>query len=161
MALQIRINQHGIPSQPSRLVFTLVPSILVRIGPDLDTALNGLISGLTSTLSNKRNKARHFATTYSLANVAIVIDCFEPGEEIHLQLLRLRLQSGSSECTACTFDDARLSQRIADQLQTIQKHQPKLVTPFRCVEDWQGLGPRDHPIYERMVEAIKEQSFEA
>ncbi|KAF2174570.1 hypothetical protein K469DRAFT_687395 [Zopfia rhizophila CBS 207.26] len=155
MAPQIQINERGIPTQPSRLVFTLAPFTLVRIGPNLDAALNGLISSLIAALSSKQNNILHFATTYSLANVAIVIDCFESGEEIRLQLLRLRLRPclGTVELTPYPFENALLSQRIADQLQIIQKRQPTLVIPFRCVEDWYGLGPRDHPIYDRMVEA--------
>ncbi|KAF2175210.1 hypothetical protein K469DRAFT_78028 [Zopfia rhizophila CBS 207.26] len=157
MASQIQIDERGIPTQPSRLVFTLAPFTLVRIGPNLDAALNDLISSLTSALSSKRNNIRHFATTYSLANVAIVMDCFEPGEEICLQLLRLRPRPRpyleTVELTPYPFENALLSQRITDQLRTIQKLQPTLGIPFRCVEDWRGLGPRDHPIYNRMVEA--------
>jgi len=57
---------------------------LVYIGPDLNTALNGLIFSLTAILNKKGNKPHHFATTYSLANITILLNCFEPGKDIHL-----------------------------------------------------------------------------
>ena len=47
----------------SLLVFTLTPFTLVRIGPNLDAALNGLISSLTAALGSNRNNIRNFATT--------------------------------------------------------------------------------------------------
>jgi len=155
MASQVRINLECLLNGHSRLVFTLAPVTLVRIGPDLDTALNGLISSLTATLNEKGNKPRHFATTYSLANITILLDCFEPGEDIHLQLLQLRLRSGT--LTAHTLKDTKLLGRIDDQLKAIHKYQPKLEVPFRCVEDWRGYGPRDHPIYTQMVNASTSQ----
>ena len=75
------------------------------IGPNLNAALNGLISSLTYALDSKRNNIRYFATTHSLANVATVIDCFESREGIYLQLLRLRLQPylGTVEPTPYPF----------------------------------------------------------
>ena len=50
----------------SLLVFTLTPFTLVGIGPNLDAALNGLISSLTAALGSNRNNIRNFATTYPL-----------------------------------------------------------------------------------------------
>jgi hypothetical protein len=63
----------------------------------------------------------------------------------------LRLRSGT--LTAHTLKDTKLLGRIDDQLKAIHKYQPKLEVPFRCVEDWRGYGPRDHPIYTQMVNA--------
>jgi len=60
------------------------PVTFVHIGPDLDTALNGLISSLTIILNEKGNKFYYFAITYSLANIMILLDCFEPSEDIYL-----------------------------------------------------------------------------
>ena len=75
------------------------------IGPNPNAALNGLISSLTYALDSKRNSIRYFATTRSLANAAMAIDCFESREEICSQLLRLRLQSysGTVELTPYPF----------------------------------------------------------
>jgi hypothetical protein len=50
----------------SLLVFTLTPFTLVRIGPNIDAALNGLISSLTAALGSNRNNIRNFAITYPL-----------------------------------------------------------------------------------------------
>ena len=57
---------------------------LVYIGPNLNTALNGLISSLTAILNKKGNKPCYFATTYSLANIIILLNCFKPSKDIHL-----------------------------------------------------------------------------
>ena len=57
---------------------------LVYIGPDLNTALNSLISSLTAILNKKGNKPRHFAITYSLINIIILLNCFKPSENIYL-----------------------------------------------------------------------------
>ena len=57
---------------------------LVYISPDFNIALNSLIFNLTVILNKKGNKPRHFATTYSLANIIILLNCFKPGEDIYL-----------------------------------------------------------------------------
>jgi hypothetical protein len=57
---------------------------LVYISPDLNIALNGLISSLTAILNKKGNKPYYFATMYSLVNIIILLNCFEPGEDIYL-----------------------------------------------------------------------------
>jgi hypothetical protein len=132
-------------------VYILNPVSLVYIGPNIEEALTNLIADLFTTFNNKNVKARHIATTYSLANIAILFDCFEPGEAFQTSLVRLRYRNGN--ISGSRFEDRRLSQRIIDQLQTIQRNHQDLTTPFRCVEDWQGFGPQDHPIYDRMVEA--------
>ena len=88
---------------------------------------------------------------YSLTNITILLDCFKPGEDIYLQLLQLRLQSGT--LTAHTLKDIKLLGRINNQLKAIHKYQPKLKVPFRCVKDWHRYRPRDHPIYTQMVNA--------
>jgi hypothetical protein len=132
-------------------VYTLNPIYLVYVGPNIDKALGDLVEALIAAFSDKGIKARHIATTYSLANIAILIDCFEPGEDIHLRFLRLRFRNGG--ISVSEFENKGLSQRITSQLQNIQKYHRDLMIPFRCVEDWQGIGLKDHPIYERMVEA--------
>jgi len=98
----------------------LAPVTLVYIGPDFNIVLNGLISSLTTTLNKKGNKPRHFATTYSLANIMILLDCFKPGKDIHLQLLQLRLRSGT--LIAHTLKDTKLLGRIDNQLKAIYKY---------------------------------------
>ena len=132
-------------------MYTLNPTSLVYIGPNIDKALCGLIADLIAAFNNKGITARHIATTYSLANIAILIDCFEPSKDIHLNFFRLRLRNGV--LSGSEFENKGLSQRITDQLQNIQRRHLDLSRPFRCVEGWQGFGPQDHPIYERMVEA--------
>jgi len=84
MASQVQINLECLLNGHSYLVFTLTPVTLVYIGPDLNTVLNSLISSLTATLNKKGNKPRHFATSYSLANITILLNCFEPGKDIYL-----------------------------------------------------------------------------
>ena len=87
MASQVRINLECLLDGHSRLIFTLTPVTLVYIGPNLNIALNGLISSLTAILNEKGNKPRYFAITYSLANIIILLNYFESGEDIYLQLL--------------------------------------------------------------------------
>jgi hypothetical protein len=49
--------------------------------------LGDLVEALIVAFNNIGIKARHITTTYSLANIAILIDCFEHGEDIHLRCL--------------------------------------------------------------------------
>lgn len=149
MKLQIKMSEPLNFSYSSRFILVLAPLTLVRIGPDLDTALKNVVLSLTTIFESFDLKPSHFATTYSLKSLVIIIDCFEAKEGMQLLLLRLR----SGRLTINPFDDQKLSRRIANQLQLIQQRQPKLATPFRCVEDWYGVGPPEHPIYERMVKA--------
>ena len=151
MTLHIQTSEPLNFGSNSRLVFTLSPGILVRIGPDIDTALKNVISNLMTVVERSGMRPCHFATTYSLRTLVIIINCFETEEEVQFLLFRLYFRSG--QFTIYEFDDQKLSQRIIDQLQAIQKHQPKLPKPFHCVEDWYGAGPIDHPIYDRMVKA--------
>ena len=88
----------------------LAPVTLIYISPDFNIALNGLISSLTAILNEKGNKPRHFTTTYSLANITILLNCFKPGEDIHLQLLQLRLRGGT--LTVYTLKDMKFLGRI-------------------------------------------------
>ncbi|KAF1963107.1 hypothetical protein CC80DRAFT_588574 [Byssothecium circinans] len=148
MASPIEIDDSCIPARPSRLVYVLAPGSLVRLGPNLDGALTAVITSLEAALPGP-TKPRHFATTYSLANITIVLDCYKPDEEIQLQVFRLRQKKNR----LFGHRDQGLSKRIADQLQDIQRHQPGIQTPFRCVEDWRGIGPKDHQVYENMAEA--------
>ena len=57
---------------------------LIYIGPNLNIALNSLISSLTIILNKKGNKPRYFAIMYSLANIIILLNCFKPSEDIYL-----------------------------------------------------------------------------
>jgi hypothetical protein len=57
---------------------------LIYIGPDLNIALNGLISSLTAILNKKGNKPCYFAIMYSLVNITILLNYFKPGEDIYL-----------------------------------------------------------------------------
>lgn len=148
MASSIEIDDSCIPTQPSRVVYIIAPGSLVRLGPDLDGALTAVIASLEAALAGP-TKPRHFATTYSLANITIVMDCYKPGEDIQLQVFRLR----QSKNKLFGHRDQGLSKRIADQLEDIQLNQPNIQTPFSCIEDWRGYGPKDHHIYKRMVEA--------
>jgi hypothetical protein len=150
MESQIIVNQQFFPDQVSRILYIITPFRLVRLGPDLDTAIKNLIITLTTLFVQKGKLVHHFATTYSLATITIIIEFKERGES-PLQLFQLRLRD--RELTASEFEDARLSTRVIDQLQNIQKNQPRLAIPFRCVEDWQGLGSKEHDIYNRMVKA--------
>lgn len=151
MVLGASIDQECIIGRPFRLVYTLNPIFLVYVGPSIDKALGDLVEALIAAYNNKGIKARHIAMTYSLANIAILINCFEPGENIHLRFLRLRFRNGG--ISGSEFKNKGLSQRITSQLQNIQKMHPGLMISFRCVEDWQGIGLKGHPIYECMVEA--------
>jgi hypothetical protein len=90
----VSIDQECIISRPSRLVYTLNPISLVYVGPNIDKALGDLVEALIAAFSDKGITARHIATTYSLANIAILIDFFEPGEDVHLRFLRLRFRNG-------------------------------------------------------------------
>lgn len=148
MASSIEIDNSCIPARPSRLVYILAPGTLVRLGPDLDGALTSVIASLQAALGGSR-KPNHFATTYSLANITVVIDCYDSSEDIQLQVFRLR----QSKNRLLGYPDQGLSSRIADQLRDIQKYQPNIQTPFMCMEDWRGIGPKDHRIYENMAEA--------
>jgi hypothetical protein len=62
----------------------LTPVTLIYISPNLNIALNGLISSLTAILNKKGNKPRYFAITYSLINIIILLNYFKPGDDIHL-----------------------------------------------------------------------------
>ena len=62
----------------------LTPVTFVYISPDLNIALNGLIFSLTIILNKKGNKPYYFAIMYSLANIIILFNYFEPSEDIHL-----------------------------------------------------------------------------
>lgn len=154
MVLEASIKPECIISQPSRLVYTIHPTFLVYIGPNIDKAITDLIDALITAFKDKGFHVRHIATTYSLANISILLDCTESGEEIHanlVRLVRLCFRNGSISGTEVT--NKCFSQRVIDQLQNIQRSYRALDFPFSCVEDWQGFGPKDHPIYERMVEA--------
>ncbi len=61
----------------------------MHIGPDLERAYNALVLSLIDAYSKGYN-AGHFATTYCLVSITVIIDCFESGEEIKLQLVRFR-----------------------------------------------------------------------
>lgn len=143
----IEIDDYYIPVSPSRLIYILAPGTLVRLGPDLDGALTSVIASLQAALAGPR-KLSHFATTYSRVNITIVLDCYESGEDIQLQVFRLLWKKNR----LLGHPDQGLSNRIADQLQDIQ-HQPNIQTPFSCMEDWRGIGPKDHQIYQDMAKA--------
>jgi len=57
---------------------------LIYISPDLNIALNNLISSLTTILNKKGNKPYYFTIMYSLTNIIILLNCFKPSEDIHL-----------------------------------------------------------------------------
>lgn len=151
MTSNIRIDHTCIPNQPSRLVYVLRPGTLVHIGPHLDAALTSVISSLKIAVDGTGKKARHLATTYSLTNITILMDCFESGEDIQLQVLRLRLENG--KLVGYRDEGRELLERINGQLHSIQSHQPNITTPFKCTEDWKGIGPKDHPIFGSMAQA--------
>jgi len=128
----------------------------VYIGPNIDNAITDLVNALITAFEDKGFHARHIATTYSLANIAILLDCFTSNKKIYVNLVRLvRLCFRNGSISGTEFENKGLSRRVIDQLQNIQSSYQDLEFPFRCVEDWQGFGPRDHPIYERMVEASR------
>ena len=62
----------------------LTPVTLIYISPDLNIALNSLISSLTAIFNKKGNKPCYFAITYSLTNITVLLNCFKPGEDIYL-----------------------------------------------------------------------------
>ena len=84
MASQVQINLECLLNRYSCLVFTLALVTLIYIGPNLNIVLNGLISSLTAIFNKKGNKPRYFAIIYSLINIMILLNCFEPGKDIHL-----------------------------------------------------------------------------
>lgn len=149
MASQIKIDRELLIKQPSRLICTVAPGSLVRIGPDLEQAHDYLVSNLIDAYHSEGYNARHFATTYCLVNITIVIDCFESGEEVKLQLVRFCTRG--NQIFVSTWEDDGLKQRISDQIRSIQKLQPNISLPFRCLEDWRGYGPREGDIYQRML----------
>lgn len=150
MSPNVLIDRRNI-SVASRIVFTIAPYTLVRIGPKLDVALDALLADLVAALHDVGKAARHLTTTYSLANIALVFDCSEKEEGVGTHIQRLRLVGG--KITGYAFEDKKLSHRIAEQLQSISIVRPSLSKPFMCVESWRGPGSQHHPIYARMVEA--------
>jgi hypothetical protein len=152
MASAVEIDSSCIPAQPSRLVYIIAPGTLVRIGPDLDEALAAVIASIQAAIVSPR-KPSHFATTYSRANITIVVDCFESDEDVQLQVYRLLHKQKGNRLLG--YPDPGLSARIADQLREIEKQQPQIQIPFTCVEDWRGVGPKDHQIYDQMAKASR------
>jgi hypothetical protein len=144
-------------SQPSRVVYTMRPISLVYTGPNLDKAIEDLIAELIAAFKDHGTTARHFATSYTLSNITLLIDCFEPGEPFETSLMRLRY--GSGNIWGKKFQDKGLSERITRQLGMIQRLHPDLTIPFRCIESWDGCGPQEYPghdkriLYDKMVEA--------
>ncbi|KAF2741502.1 hypothetical protein EJ04DRAFT_5288 [Polyplosphaeria fusca] len=148
MASSIEIDASCIPPYPSRLVYIITPGTLVRLVPDLEGALCSLIASLRAALA-AFPKSNHYATTYSLVNIAIVLDCYNPGEDIEVHVFRLRQRDN----TIVGCPDPALTPRITQQIRDIERHQPNIQTPFTCAEDWRGFGPKDHPIFEAMAKA--------
>lgn len=138
-------------SAASRIVFTIAPYTLVRIGPKLDVALDALLADLVAALHDVGKSARHLTTTYSLANIALIFECLEKEEDGGTHIQRLRLVGG--KIIGYAFEDKKLSHRIAEQLRSISTVRPSLSKPFMCVESWRGTGSQHHPVYARMVEA--------
>jgi hypothetical protein len=62
IASGIQIDSESQIKQPSRLIYILAPGSLVRIGPDLQRAHNGLVSSLIDAYNGKGYNSRHFAT---------------------------------------------------------------------------------------------------
>ncbi|KAF2760069.1 hypothetical protein EJ05DRAFT_483856 [Pseudovirgaria hyperparasitica] len=150
------IARHASSSpQSSWLVYTLSSHTLVRIGPDIAVAIQRVVAALETVL-HLGPQVHHFATTYSLSHITIILRTDIPdggAGVVDITLLRLRLVRG--DLVATEFHDSSLCRRIADQLQSIQKYQPGIEVPFRCVEDWMGYGIMQHQIYDKMLLASK------
>ena len=79
MKLQIQRSEPLNIGDNSRLVFTLAPLTLVRVGPDLDTALEkNVVSNPDDGSRTLQPKTVSFCDdTYSPKTLVIIIDCFE------------------------------------------------------------------------------------
>jgi hypothetical protein len=150
---QVAIQKNVLIIEPSRVIYTLSPVSLVHIGPDFQSALDGLVLNLLNAYRLVGHEAIHFATTYSLSTIAIILDCFPPGNTIDVRIRFVRLQAKNNEWAGQAFEDNQLIQRITSQLQSIRNHQPDLQTPLVCYEGWRGHGAKDRPIYGKMVQA--------
>ncbi|KAI9848053.1 MAG: hypothetical protein M1837_001155 [Sclerophora amabilis] len=154
---RVTLHPSALVETHCRVVYTLAPGMLVRIGPDLDTALRDLVNSLLRDLTAAHgHAARHFATTYSLLTIAIMIDTFVESHQQdvdikHPQLKRLRLANG--KVVGQSFEQPALQDRVSAQLDKIFHFKPTLSVPFMCVEAWMGIGPPERPLYENMNKA--------
>ena len=137
--------------EQAQLVSTMSPQTLVPIGPNLQAALDSLVSTLISQAHALSFKPRHLATTYSLRTLVLIFECSETADSTRSLLYRLRFSD--DQLAIRSFSNPVLSQRITRQLRTIHQRQPGLIKPFQCSEDWSGIGPAEHPILDRMVKA--------
>lgn len=132
----------------SIVAFCLSPSTAVRIGPNIEAALSSLASLLSDTIGDSW---RHLGTTYSLQSLTLI---FQQSDAVERPDIRLqRLHRHGDNVIGVSIDDSRLSSRILDQLRQVLLALPDDSRPFLCVEDWQGVGPQHHHIYDRMQEA--------
>lgn len=138
----------SLPASSSVAFFTS-PVHLVQLGPDLETALQELIAFLTHHVSDATD-APLTVITFSWRTIGVIFSNKEPQNFV---CLRLRLHGDRIQ--AQELPDQQLTKRIVTQLCNINKRQPTIDTPFRCSEDWQGYGPREHRIYEQMVTASR------
>lgn len=150
---QVAVQKSALINEPSRVIYTLSPGILVHIGPDFQTALDGLVFNILNTYRAVGHEARHFATTYSFSTIAIFLDFFPPSDTTDVQVRFIRLRLRNNELAGQAFVDDQLIKRITSQLQSIRNRQPEHPTPLICYEGWRGHGPKDRPIYGKMVQA--------
>lgn len=163
---QVNLHRSAVADDPTRVLYTLAPSALVRIGPDLHTALDALTQSLIDAYISKGYKIDHIATTYSPETIALLFDCFalgsssrnendntnfNGGHKCQFKVYRIRISNG--KVVGRGFENAQLRKRVFDQLSSIRLFHVDIPKPFICMETWTGLGPKDSPIYEQMVQA--------
>ena len=145
--LSLRLNLDFSDLSPGTLAITISPGNLIHIGPNLEDALFCLVVDVYKALDAR--KWSLLAITYSLSNLTIVLRSHEIAADIQLY----RIRRNGSVFSNSSFQNPGLSRRIELQLQSIFRAHATIVTPFRCFEDWDGIGYRKHPIYERMLGA--------
>ncbi|KAH6699911.1 hypothetical protein BKA61DRAFT_621270 [Leptodontidium sp. MPI-SDFR-AT-0119] len=149
----ITIHLSAIADTPSRIIYTLSPSTLRNIGPDLDAALRRLTHRLLQTYAAKGREMKHIVTTYTFSTIAIIIDAVGSERSIDTQLVRLRFMG--HEVKGYVQDHKTVIEAANAQLQRVRDLHPDMSLPFHCYGGWQGHGSKDIPLYERMVEASK------
>lgn len=132
----------------SIVAFCLSPSTAVRIGPNLGAALSTLAGELSDTIGDSW---RHLGTTYSLQSLTLI---FQRSDAVERSDVRIqRIHHHGNNVVGVSIEDSQLSSRILDQLSQLLLALPDDSKPFLCVEDWHGVGPQHHHIYDRMQEA--------
>lgn len=149
----IIIHLSAIADTSSRIIYTLSPSTLKNIGPDLDTALGRLTGGLLQTYAAKGREMQHIVTTYTFSTIAIIINAV--GSEKCIDTLLVRLRFTGDKVIGLVINNKAAIEATNAQLQRVRDLHPNMSLPFRCSGGWQGHGSKDTPLYDWMREASK------